>query len=282
VPSLPSAWTVTLRWLVVLVPLVDLALVLTGVLDVRTGVLVGLALELVLLVVVVAEFRVFRRAYRAARAQGRTRGEAAGAGCRAVWPPVVVALAEAEVGLWRSLWWAVRRRRDVGPDDVAISYSDRFTVMLWGVCCLGALEVVVVHVLTARWPVVRWGLLALGIYALVWFVSFGLSLRQRPHVLSGDRLVLRFGWFRALHVPLSGLAAVRTGAVTGHRRNLVLDGDDLTMSVMGDTNLELRFDPPVEVDVAGASHEFSRIAVYADDPRAVAALLRGRALSTGD
>jgi hypothetical protein len=53
------------------------------------------------------------------------------------------------------------------------------------------------------------------------------------------------------------------------------------MSVMGDTNLELRFDPPVEVDVAGASHEFSRIAVYADDPRAVAALLRGRALSTG-
>jgi hypothetical protein len=281
VSSPRSAWTATLRWLAILVPLVDVGLVLTGVLDVRTGVLVGVALEAVLVIVVVAEFRAFRRSYRAARADGRARAEAAGAGLRAVWPPVVVALAVAEIGLWRSLWWAVRSRRDVGPGEVAISYSDRFTVMLWAVCCLGGLELAVVHVVTARWPVVRWTLFALGIYALVWFVSFGLSLRQRPHVLADGELVLRFGWFRELRVPLQGLAVVRTGAVTGHRRNLVLDGTDLAMSVMGDTNVELRFDPPVEAEVAGGCREVARIALYADDPRAVAALLRARAVSSG-
>jgi hypothetical protein len=260
----------------VLVPVTDLALVLTGVLDVRTGVLAGLLLELVLVVVVVAEFRAFRRAYRVARAGGRTRADAAGAGLRAVWPPAVIALAAAEIGLWRSLWWALRRRRAVGSEEVAISYSDRFTVMLWAVCCLGGLELFVVHVLTTRWPVVRWALFALGIYALLWFVSFGLSLRQRPHVLSGDELVLRFGYFRAVRVPLGRLASVRTAAVSGHRRNLVLDGEELTMSVMGDTNVELRFEPAVEVEVAGGLREISRIALYADDPRAVGALLRTR------
>jgi hypothetical protein len=279
VPSPRSAWTATRRWLALLIPLADVALVLTGVLDVRTGVLVGLFLELLLAVVVVAEFRAYRRAYRAARAEGRARAEAAGLGFRAVWPPVVITLAAAEIGLWRALWWAVCRRRDVAPHETAISYSDRFTVMLWAVCCLGGLELAVVHVLTARWPVARWALFVLGVYALVWFVSFGLSLRQRPHVLGADGLVLRFGWFRELRVPLQGLAAVRTGAVTGHRRNLVLDGSDLTMSVMGDTNTELRFDPPVEAELAGAGRELSRIAFWADDPRRVAALLRARAVS---
>jgi hypothetical protein len=189
---------------------------------------------------------------------------------------VVVALAEAEIGLWRSLWWAVRRRRAVGPDDVAISYSDRFTVMLWAVCCLGGLELVVVHVLTARWPLLRWSLLVLGLYALVWFVAFGLSLRQRPHLLGGHELRLRFGWFRDLRVPLDRLATVRTAVVSGHRRNLVVDDRQLTMSVMGDTNVELRFAPAVQVEVAGEPRNISTVALYADDPRAVAALVRTR------
>lgn len=275
-PSLKSAAPL-LRWLAVLVPVTDAVLVLTGVLNLRTGVLVGLLLELLLVLVLVVELRAFRRAYRAARSDGRTMGDAVRLGLRAVWPPTVVALAEAEIGLWCSLWWAVRRRRAVAPDEVAISYSDRFTVMLWAVCCLGGLELVVVHALTARWPVVRWTLFVLGIYALVWFVSFGLSLRQRPHVLAGDDLVLRFGHFRTVRVPLDRIATVRRAVVSGHRRNLVLGGGDLTMSVMGDTNVELRLEPAAEVEVAGAVHTISRVALYADDPRSVVSLLGARA-----
>ena len=57
----------------VLVPVADLALVLTGVLDVRRGVLVAVLLEVVLAGVVEVEVRAFRRTYRAARAGGRQR-----------------------------------------------------------------------------------------------------------------------------------------------------------------------------------------------------------------
>jgi hypothetical protein len=265
------------RWVAVAIPVADVALVLTGVLDLRTGVVVGAVLELVLLLVLVAEVRVFRRAYTGARAGGLDRLDAVRAGTRAVWPPVVVALAEAEMGLWQSLWWGVWRRRDVRPGEVAVSYSDRFTVMLWAICCLGALELAVVHLLTAPWPVVRWSLFALGVYALLWVLAFGLSLRQRPHLLRADELVLRFGHLRSVRVPLQHLLSVTTGAVAGHKRNLEVDGDSMAMSVMGDTNVELRFFPPVEVAVAGRIRELVRIRCYADGPREVAASLRAHA-----
>jgi len=195
-------------------------------------------------------------------------------GFEAAWPPLVLTVGRAEIGLVRALWWGVRRRRAVGAGDVVLTYGDRFTLVLGAVCCLGALELGVVHVLTARWPVVQWSLFALGVYALLWVLGFGLSLRQHPHVLRSGELVLRFGHFRAVRVPLERVASVRSGAVSGHARNLVLDDDALTMAVMGDTNLELRFEPGVEVAVGGAVRSFTRIAFYVDDPRSAARVLR--------
>jgi hypothetical protein len=96
-----------------------------------------------------------------------------------------------------------------------------------------------------------------------------------PHLLREGELVLRFGHFRSVRVPLEGLA-VRTGAVTGHKRKFVLEDDGLLMSVMGDTNVDLRFHPPGEVEVAGQRRPSSRISFYADDPGGVARLLRAR------
>jgi hypothetical protein len=78
-------------------------------------------------------------------------------------------------------------------------------------------------------------------------------------------------------VPLQQLASVTTGAA-GHKRNLELDGDSMAMSVMGDTNVELRFSPPVEVDVASGIRELARIRCYADEPRDAASALRNHVL----
>jgi hypothetical protein len=271
---IPARLLSAARWLVVLVPLADLALVLAGVLDPRTGLLVGLALEALLALVVLVELRVFRAAYRRGRVAGRTRSEAVVLGLEAVWPPVVLRLARAEIGLFRALAWAARGRRSVAPGEIPLSYGDRFTVVLWGICGLGALELGVVHVLTAPWPVLQWTLFVLGVYAFLWVLGLGLSLRQHPHLLRDGELVLRFGHLRSLSLPLDRLAAVRTGAVAGHARNLVLDDEAVVMAVMGDTNVELRFEPPVDVVVAGRSRPVARVSFYADDPRTTARLLR--------
>ena len=90
--------------------------------------------------------------------------------------------------------------------------------------------------------------------------------------------MLRFG-HSVRRVPVERAVSVRNRAVSGHRRNLVLDGDALTMAVMGDSNLELRFEPPVAIEVGAVSRTFTRVAFFVDDPRAAAALLRAAAVS---
>ena len=148
--------------------------------------------------------------------------------------------------------------------------------MLWAVSCLGVLEVGVVHVLTAGWPLLRWILFGLGVLSLVAFLAFGLSLRQHPHLLRDDDVVLRFGSAHSVRVDLEPLTAAQTAVETGHKRNLVLADHRLTMAVMGDSNVELHFDPPVEVEVKGRTHHLARISFWVDDPRGVVRQLRAR------
>jgi hypothetical protein len=269
----------TLRWLALVVPLVDVALVLSGVLSMRTGVVVALVLEALLAVVLVAEAAAFRRAYRATRQRGGGRRAGLVAGADAVWPPVVLRLVRAEAGVVRALWWAVRRRSAVGPDDVPLPYGGRFGLVLGAVTALGVLEAAVVHVLLP-WQTARWVLLAVSVYALVWVLGSGLSLFQHPHVLRDGELVLRSGHLHSIAVPLAGLVSVRRSVESEHRRTVVRDGARLVLSVMGDTDVELRFDPPVPV--AGQGEPVARVAFWVDDPQAVVRLLRDRAATAPD
>lgn len=187
--------------------------------------------------------------------------------------------ARAEAGTWRSLWWAVRGFRDVPPGAVAVPYSGRFTVVLWSLSCLGALEIAVVHVLTAGVPVLRWVLFGVGAYALVWCLGFGLALRQKPHLVLDDGLVLRLGHLHAVRVPLGTPASARRSVDAGHRRNLAVEGDRLALSFMGETNVELRFPSAVPVVTAQGIVPATRVSFFADDPAGAARLVAARGLS---
>ncbi|MGY1705933.1 hypothetical protein ACI79C_15310 [Geodermatophilus sp. SYSU D00697] len=181
-----------------------------------------------------------------------------------------------EAGIARALADGVRGRDDVRPGEVALPYAGRFGLVVGVLCALGVLETLVVHVLLP-WEVARWVLLAVSVYALMWMVGFSLSLRQHPHVVRDGELVVRFGHFRSVVVPLAGLAAVRRSVETGHRRTVVREGDRLVVSVMGDTNVEVRCEPPVQVP--GQDGPVARVALYADDPAAAVRELRARAVS---
>ncbi|MGY1621333.1 hypothetical protein ACI789_03930 [Geodermatophilus sp. SYSU D00965] len=186
---------------------------------------------------------------------------------------ILQSVARSEAGIARALVDGVRRRREVRPGEAALPYAGRFGLVVGVLCVLGGLETVVVHLLLP-WEVARWVLLAVSVYALLWMVGFGLSLRQHPHVVRDGALVLRFGHLRSVVVPLSGLVAVRRHVETGHRRTVVHDGDRLVVSVMGDTNVELRVDPPVRVP--GQAAPVARVAFYVDDPGAAVRELRAR------
>src|SRR5436305_2010972 len=116
---------------------------------------------------------------------------------RAAWPLLSWAW------IARALWRAVRGRRDVGPGDVPLPYTDRIGLMLWTTVGLGVLETALVHLLV-RQPTVRWVLLAVSLYGLLWLVGLACSLRQHLLLLDDGALVLRFAHLPSTRVPLTG------------------------------------------------------------------------------
>ena len=188
-------------------------------------------------------------------------------------------VARSQLGLARALWWALRGRADVGPADVALPYNGLDPAVLWTITVLGVLETAIVHVLVS-WPVLRWPLLALSVYGLLGFVAFHFTMRQHPHLLRGDVLLLRFGHFRCARVPLDSLASVGRNVDNTHKRNVAVDGDVLTVAFMGGTSVELRFSPDAVVEVDGREHAVSRVCFLVEDPRAAATLLRAHVRSS--
>jgi hypothetical protein len=149
--------------------------------------------------------------------------------------------------------------------------------LLWTTVGLGVIETVAVHLLVP-WPTLRWVLLAVSAYGLLWVVGLAFSLRQHPHVLRGDELLLRFGHFRTTRVPLAGLAGVRRDVRTEHKRNVELCDGTLSLSVVGETAVELAFAPGTEVEVRGRVERVPQVRFFADDSRAAVRILNERAL----
>jgi hypothetical protein len=187
-------------------------------------------------------------------------------------------LLRTQAGSARALWWAARRRNAVEPGDAVIPYTDRIGVLLWTTAALGVVEIGVVDLLIP-WTTVRWALLALGIYGELWVVALAFSIRQHPHVLRNEHLLLRFAHFRTTRVPLHGLVGVRHDVRNGHKHNVEVTGDTLSLSVAGETALELTFDPAVDVEAQGRTQQVTRIRLFADDPRAAVRVLRTRTSS---
>jgi hypothetical protein len=185
----------------------------------------------------------------------------------------------AQFGLARALWWGVRGRTDVGPDDVPLPYNGLDRALVWTFVVLGVLETVVVHVLVS-WPPLRWSLFAVGVYGVLGLVAFDLTMRQHPHVVRDGELLLRFGHFRSVRVPLERLTSVRKNVQHGHKKTLEVQDRGLALTFMGGTNVELGFAPSVEALAGGRSHVVDRVSFSAHDPAAAAAILRARILST--
>ena len=86
-------------------------------------------------------------------------------------------LLRSQLGLARALWWAVRRRSDVGPADVAVPYNGPDRVLLCTLTVLAVLETAIVHVLVS-WPVLRWALFVVSVYGVLGLIAFDGNLRN--------------------------------------------------------------------------------------------------------
>ena len=176
-----SVWT---RRAAGLVLATDAALWWSGAMGPRGALVLAVTVELPLLMAVVVGYV---RHYRAVRARGEEPREA--------WRLLVesdplLRVTAVELGALTSLARWVLRRPDVPAGAVGLSSGRGSTAVPVAFAVVGAVELVVVHVLVP-WPLVRTVLDVVGVYGLL--AVLGLAARRvvRPHLLTDTELVLR-------------------------------------------------------------------------------------------
>jgi hypothetical protein len=186
-----------------------------------------------------------------------------------------------EITLYRALGRWIVRRPDVPAGTEPIGYSRLVAPMLWLWIFGSAVEVVVLDVLLSRWwTPLRVPLLVLGVWGLVWMLGMMAAYRVRPHLLGEHTLQVRDGIHARVDVPLERIAAVRSveHELPGLLRSVHVEGEEpgalLLVGVGSRTNLELVLTEPTTLQTPRGPATVSRVGMWVDEPRDVAAVLR--------
>ncbi|MCP3799652.1 hypothetical protein NLX83_10325 [Allokutzneria sp. A3M-2-11 16] len=170
---------------------------------------------------------------------------------------------------FRSLFLLLRGRKDVPEGGTAVRYSGESTTVLIALLVASLIEIVAVEFLVP-WATVRWILLVLSVYGVVWLVGYMATLITRPHVIGPENLLLRNGSQAEHAFPLTVVRKARAERKGNHERSVAVVGETLNIAAGDTTTVFVEFDPPQEVD--GRTVRGARF--HADDPQAVVRLLR--------
>lgn len=188
-----------------------------------------------------------------------------------------------EVTLYLALGRWITRRPDVPAGTTPIGYSRLVAPMLWLWIFGSATEVVVLDVLLSRWwTPLRLPLLIIGVWGLVWMLGLMAAYRTRPHLLGETSLQVRDGIHARVDVAFDRIASVRSTdhELPGLLRSVHVEGegDDaiLLIGVSSRTNLELLLTGPTPLETPNGPTTVSRVGLWVDEPREVAAALRRR------
>jgi hypothetical protein len=178
---------------------------------------------------------------------------------------------------WLEIWGYVSifrfvfRRPKVPAGATAFSYHAPVIVLIWAFIVVSAVELVVVDLLLHRWPSVRYPVLALGVWGLVWMFGLLFGFLTRPHAVGPDGLRIRSG--AEVEVPL-GWELVES--VRRHKQVAQGKQPDVSVGEHGErtlhlrmqheTNVEVRLREPVVVRLPRGSETVTRLHVYVDEP----------------
>jgi len=188
-----------------------------------------------------------------------------------------------EVSLYRSLARWVARRPDIPQGATPIGYSHLVSPTLWLWIFGSAVEVVVVEVVLRHidqpWAAtLQTPLLVLGVWGVLWMVGMLASYRVRPHLLHGGELRVRSGARAWLVLPLAAVESTRPveHELPGVIRSLHLEGALALVGVSSRTNLEMVLAGPTTMPTSKGEVTVSRVGIWVDEPREVAAQIKPR------
>ena len=193
-------------------------------------------------------------------------------------PGPVVFLIFGEFRLLEAVWQLLTRRYDIQADETGIGYArGRLPVELaFGFAAV--LELVAVDLLVpwerlgaGAW--LRLTVLVASAYGVLWIVIWMAAERTRPHLVTDEGLVLRWGHLPIATVPWASIAAVRVN------RRYSADDERLTHDIpLQGTNLDIDLSEPLtaRIPFRRRSRQVRGISLGVDDPERAARLIRSR------
>jgi hypothetical protein len=151
-------------------------------------------------------------------------------------------------------------------------YAAQVTPILVAFSALAAFEIPVVSLLLP-WPPLRYILLALGVWGLLWMLGLLASLRVHPHVVSDTGLRLRSGAQLDLHIPWHQIRDIRQlRSSSGQKLRVERSMSGGLLSLQKTTNLEATLCDPLSIRfLDGHSEMVDTIRFYADAPTSLLA-----------
>jgi hypothetical protein len=269
-----------LKWFLPALIVAEIALVWGNVLDVSTALLVGGAVEGLLLLVVAGEIALMVRDYRRNRAAGLNVEAAVIEGLSVLLPRPVARFIALEPRIWICLYRWAFRRRPLAADEFRYSKRSMMGTMLAFVVMVVPVETLAYEFLIP-WPWLRWVLFLATIYMTLWVVGLYASLQVLPYGLEADGIRLHYGLLADGFVPYAQIAdvVVERAKAPGGQEGLrvVPQRGAAYLAAGGRTDLTLRLHEPVVLQgLIKAAAPARVLSLAADDPARLGAVLRAR------
>ena len=255
-----------------------------GIMDLREAVLVVVGLEALLLVVGGGNILLILRRYRRARREGLDAWAAFEDSLALVLPRAAARLVVNESKLLAALFRWASRRTGLAHNEFGYHKRSMLREIMPLLTVAAPIELVVVHLLShafSPWVWLKWALLVLEIYAILWLLGLYASLVTMPHRLEEKGLRLRYGVFAGGFVPYKEIQntskVIRKAPSSGDGLEYAREEDALYLSAGGKTDVTLHLRAPRTVNGFLKESEPARILHLAvDDPGLLARELRRR------
>lgn len=184
-----------------------------------------------------------------------------------------------EIGIWQSFYRFVFRRPRVPEGAVGFSYHRQVWTLLMVFIVLSAVEIPILDLVVHRWPAVRIGVLALGIWGLTWMIGLSLGFLTRPHAVGPAGIRIRNGAETDVPLPWDDVESVSLLRHTDEAKapRVTVDAKGcrtLWMRMQNETNIEVALERSVPVRLPSGTEPVDAIRFWVDEPKKFLAEVR--------
>ncbi len=229
-----------LRWLVPLLVAAEIGLIWTGAVGGAAAIGLAVGIESLVVVVGLRHFLVARAGYLQERERGQDGWNAFERGVAMVAPRMAARLLATEIRLWVCLATWLGRRHRRGPDEFTYHQGSIVKYLLVVVFFTLPVEVLAFELLIP-WAWLRWVLVVLAAYAVVWMGGMAASLAVLPHSVGRGAVVFRYGLLAEARVAYDGIesVALERAAIPGAAEGLRIDREEDTAYIGAGSNTQL-------------------------------------------